>query len=146
MFLDQNIYISGLIKSKNEILGIDNYLNDWVIIIPNFENEALKEELMQFLNSILTAIGVDYSGVLVLNENFISNNHLGILSKYISFKYILSFGISSTKMGLKFHPPKYQFVEIGNYKFLEADTLEMIKNDVVLKKRLWNTLKENIEK
>lgn len=144
MFLDQKIYSNGLLRDKKDIPGIEHYTNGWLVIIPNYEFLEKKEEILKFLKSIFNAIGLDLKDTLILEENFVMYNHIGIISKYIQLKNILVFGVNTTQIGLKFALPKYEFFKISSYNLLIADPLEEIELNVKLKKLLWQALKEKI--
>ena len=102
MFLDQKIYTIGLLKDKNDIPGVQNYTNGWLVILPTYVDLEKKDAILKFLKSIFTALNVDIENTLVLEEDFVKHNHLGILNKYIPLKNILVFGVNTSNIGLKF--------------------------------------------
>ena len=109
MFLDQKIYTIGLLKDKNDIPGVQNYTNGWLVILPTYVDLEKKDAILKFLKSIFTALNVDIENTLVLEEDFVKHNHLGTLNKYIPLKNILVFGVNTSNIGLKFDLTKYQF-------------------------------------
>lgn len=144
MFLDQKIYTIGLLKDKNDIPGVQNYTNGWIVILPNYVDLEKKEAILKFLKSIFTALNVDIENTLVLEEDFVKHNHLGILNKYIPLKNILVFGVNTSNIGLKFDLTKYQFYSLSSYSILLADGLDAIEGNVLFKKALWQAIKEKV--
>ncbi|MBK8673085.1 MAG: hypothetical protein IPN93_08875 [Bacteroidetes bacterium] len=144
MFLDQKIYTIGLLKDKNDIPGVQNYTNGWLVILPTYVDLEKKEAILKFLKSIFTALNVDIENTLVLEEDFVKHNHLGILNKYIPLKNILVFGVNTSNIGLKFDLTKYQFYSLSSYSILLADGLDAIEGNVLFKKALWQAIKEKV--
>mgnify|MGYP000885020565 FL=1 len=144
MFLDQKIYTIGLLKDKNDIPGVQNYTNGWLVILPTYVDLEKKDAILKFLKSIFTALNVDIENTLVLEEDFVKHNHLGILNKYIPLKNILVFGVNTSNIGLKFDLTKYQFYSLSSYSILLADGLDAIEGNVLFKKALWQAIKEKV--
>lgn len=144
MFLDQKIYTIGLLRDKNDIPGVQNYTNGWLVILPTYVDLEKKEAILKFLKSIFTALNVDIENTLVLEEDFVKHNHLGILNKYIPLKNILVFGVNTSNIGLKFDLTKYQFYSLSSYSILLADGLDAIEGNVLFKKALWQAIKEKV--
>lgn len=144
MFLDQKIYTIGLLKDKNDIPGVQNYTNGWLVILPTYVDLEKKDAILKFLKSIFTALNVDIENTLVLEEGFVKHNHLGILNKYIPLKNILVFGVNTSNIGLKFDLTKYQFYSLSSYSILLADGLDAIEGNVLFKKALWQAIKEKV--
>ncbi|MBK6339318.1 MAG: hypothetical protein IPF63_06885 [Bacteroidetes bacterium] len=144
MFLDQKIYTIGLLKDKNDIPGVQNYTNGWLVILPTYVDLEKKEAILKFLKSIFTALNVDIENTLVLEEDFVKHNHLGTLNKYIPLKNILVFGVNTSNIGLKFDLTKYQFYSLSSYSILLADGLDAIEGNVLFKKALWQAIKEKV--
>ena len=72
MFLDQKIYTIGLLKDKNDIPGVQNYTNGWLVILPTYVDLEKKDAILKFLKSIFTALNVDIENTLVLEEDFVN--------------------------------------------------------------------------
>lgn len=144
MFLDQKIYTIGLLKDKNDIPGVQNYTNGWLVILPTYFDLEKKDAILKFLKSIFTALNVDIENTLVLEEDFVKHNHLGTLNKYIPLKNILVFGVNTSNIGLKFDLTKYQFYSLSSYSILLADGLDAIEGNVLFKKALWQAIKEKV--
>lgn len=144
MFLDQKIYTIGLLKDKNDIPGVQNYTNGWLVILPTYVDLEKKDAILKFLKSIFTALNVDIENTLVLEEDFVKHNHLGTLNKYIPLKNILVFGVNTSNIGLKFDLTKYQFYNFSSYSILLADGLDAIEGNVLFKKALWQAIKEKV--
>ncbi|MBL0286444.1 MAG: hypothetical protein KBA13_08875 [Chitinophagales bacterium] len=144
MFLDQKIYTIGLLKDKNDIPGVQNYTNGWLVILPTYVDLEKKDAILKFLKSIFTALNVDIENTLVLEEDFVKHNHLGTLNKYIPLKNILVFGVNTSNIGLKFDLTKYQFYSLSSYSILLADGLDAIEGNVLFKKALWQAIKEKV--
>jgi DNA polymerase III psi subunit len=144
VFLDQKIYTIGLLKDKNDIPGVQNYTNGWLVILPTYVDLEKKDAILKFLKSIFTALNVDIENTLVLEEDFVKHNHLGTLNKYIPLKNILVFGVNTSNIGLKFDLTKYQFYSLSSYSILLADGLDAIEGNVLFKKALWQAIKEKV--
>ncbi|MEZ0483806.1 hypothetical protein [Fibrella aquatica] len=107
------------------------------------DEDLLPSDLL-FLEKVLKAVHLDIQGVDLLNVHGqgIKDVDFGQL---LSGKYIhhfFTFGVPFTRLNLDIMMDRYQPVRFEGITFLMADTLPAIEADVVLKKKLWESLKK----
>lgn len=96
-------------------------------------NQGIKEEHQVFLEKILKAIKLDFNKINLITENI---NTLEDLSS----QKILSFGVDLSSFDVD--KQQYEIIEKDKFKFINADNLSEISQNVNKKRQLWTVLQK----
>jgi len=107
--------------------------------------EDSSEVALSKLEDILHATKIPKQKIARLKMKKISIGLSSILRKnYIS--NVISFGVHPFNLGLKIPNKKYHAHNFENLLFIYSDTLEKLKDDDGLKRKLWMTIKNHLIK
>lgn len=104
-------------------------------------HQSATEEALELLQNILKAINLDMKKqsyrTIITAENalrFVS------LPKKMNFDKVLVFGLSPNDLALHLRWDKYRLYQLSGYDFLFADSLDVLREQVALKKQLWTAI------
>ena len=122
-------------------------LNHKVLILidePKKKEMLVSEAL--FLDNILKAVGQSSENSDILNFSFLSGPDARSVLAEKKINYFITFGVPLIKLRLDLLLPPYTPKQVEGIWFLLTDPLAVIEADVVLKKKLWNALKQMFPK
>ncbi len=151
-FLCQNLFKNSLMghgeaektpeisnKSKIQHLGLNN--QHILFLVNNKEHKYIADAEMDMLTNLLTACKLSVADIALVNFAHCSGiTYEGFISELKSLK-ILTFGVTTKELNLPFNVPDFQIQKFQNQIYLFNPSMEQILNDVLLKKNLWNCLK-----
>ncbi|MEM8528982.1 MAG: hypothetical protein AAGG68_30400 [Bacteroidota bacterium] len=130
-FLDFKLFV--LPETKKGVAARTYQL--FILVNANEYDEASQDLLQKIIGAMKLDLEKD---VLVAelegNENLDANS--------IRYKTLLSFGLSTKRVGIHYPLKKYQLLKKEEQQFLLADVLPKIAADRNLKGMLWNVLKD----
>jgi hypothetical protein len=157
-FLYQSIFKNNLVILKSESAAISlnkkskiNFLggNDKKIVFvgKDDKNTFLADDQMKFLNDLLNACDLTMADIAFLNFRKNTFTYLDI-TEQLSPKKILIFGVTPQELDLPFEIPFFQVQNFHDQLYMISPSLEEIKLNKELKKRLWNCFQKifNIQK
>ena len=101
----------------------------------------LPDDELNFLTGMLTACRLSLDDVAIINTNNSKLvNYKDILSEFKS-KIIFLFGVAPGDFGLPVNFPFFQVQTVSNCTFLYIPALEQRHTDILLKSRLWVSLR-----
>ena len=105
--------------------------------------EYSNPELRSFLAKILQAVNTNLTeDVWVMDINAAEFPKWATLTKELSFKKVIIFGIDASKMGLHIKLPFYKCTFFKEQQILLADKLSAINSENQKKKELWRELQQ----
>ncbi|MES1216869.1 MAG: hypothetical protein ABUT20_15240 [Bacteroidota bacterium] len=119
-------------ENKKNIMVLINYKT--VNIIP--------DEELQFLTNMLSACKLNLADVAIINLDKITNPTYKQITSKVAGNTTLLFGISPSMLELPVDFPHFQVQSFNNSTFLYTPSLEDIKEDKVLKSKLWVCLRK----
>lgn len=133
-----------------QIAGIDN-TGSWkslgnnqknILIVVNYSGIVhLPDEELNFLTGMLTACKLSLADVAIINtNNYEKVDYKDILTQFKS-KIVFLFGVAPGDFGLPVNFPFFQVQSVSNCTFLFTPALEQRQHDVLLKSRLWISLR-----
>ncbi len=140
IFYNTDIYNIPEATEGNRIStnNIEKSLITILLKINDYNNESLN-----FLESIMKAIGFDLNSECILRE--FKENILIDFSKIKdddNSKYLIGFGLKTNQFKTQAIINTEKWNHFDNLSLLLSDSLDKIKNDIKLKKTLWIELKK----
>lgn len=114
-------------------------LNHKVLLLAD---EELDPSNLLFLEKILNAVNLDIDGVDLLNLHGVRDVDFADLVHGKKIHHFITFGVPFSRIHLDILMDRYQPVRFFGINFLMADSLPTVEADRVLKKRLWDALKQ----
>jgi len=114
-------------------------LNHKVLLLAD---EELDPSNLLFLEKILNAVNLNIDGVDLLNLHGVREVDFADLVHEKKIHHFITFGVPFNRIHLDILMDRYQPVRFFGINFLMADSLPTIEADRVLKKRLWDALKQ----
>lgn len=114
-------------------------LNHKVLLLAD---EELDPSNLLFLEKILNAVNLNIDGVDLLNLHGVREVDFADLVHGKKIHHFITFGVPFNRIHLDILMDRYQPVRFFGINFLMADSLPAIEADRVLKKRLWDALKQ----
>ena len=113
-----------------------------ILIVVNYGGIVhLPDEELSFLTGMLTACKLSLDDVAIINtNNYKKVNYKDILTQFKS-KIVFLFGVAPGDFGLPVNFPFFQVQSVSNCTFLYTPALEQRHTDVLLKSRLWVSLR-----
>ncbi len=113
-----------------------------ILIVVDYPAIAnLPDDELNFLTGMLTACRLSLDDVAIINtNNYKLVNYKDILTQFKS-KIIFLFGVAPGDFGLPVNFPFFQVQTVSNCIFLYAPALEQRHTDILLKSRLWVSLR-----
>lgn len=105
---------------------IEGHLNRGILVLSNEADNATGPD--NFLSKILSAVNIDQekaTGLLLLNEQ--ESCWLAPLLNLLNIRYLLSFGIPPSQLGIHIGATLYQPVVINELTIMWADPLSVIR-------------------
>lgn len=113
-----------------------------ILIVVNYGDIVhLPHEELNFLTGMLTACKLSLEDVAIINtNNYKKLDYRDILTQFKS-KIVFLFGVAPGDFGLPVNFPYFQVQSVSNCTFLFSPALEQRHTDVLLKSRLWVSLR-----
>jgi hypothetical protein len=111
-----------------------------LILVNDASNPVSTPEGTELLRKLVLSIHLKNADFALLNYSAYANAKFKHLSSFFACKYVLSFGVAPTALGLA-EQALHQLSEIENIKFIFTHHLHELDGDVAAKKLLWGTLK-----
>jgi hypothetical protein len=124
------IYFSG--KNKQNILVLVNYKHV----------NCMPEEELTFFTNMLSACKLSLADVAIMNLDKTPAPFYKDLTGELNNRIILLFGTAPSALELPVDFPHFQVQSFNNCMFLYTPSLEEIKNDKILKSKLWVCLRK----
>jgi hypothetical protein len=113
----------------------------WLLVRePKAATLSAKDEA--FLDKVLQAVGLSLAQVTLINVHSVPEPDYYYIFKTKNVHQFISFGVPMDEMNMYLPLEPYEVKPIYGIQFLCVDTLERIRTDVMLKKALWNALKQ----
>ena len=128
-------------KSQTEGLKILGENKKNILVLTNYTDAVfLPDEQLSFLTNILNACKISLGDVAIINVfNNLSNYQE--LKKQVKQQKALLFSVSPKEIGLPVEFPPFQVQSFDGCQYLVSPSLNELKNDEVLKGKLWSSLK-----
>ena len=128
------------IAEQIHFLG-DNKKN--ILILVNYAHvNYLPDEELDFLTNMLSACKLSLTDVAIMNLYKTANPSYKDISGKINSSTILLFGTAPSMLELPVDFPHFQIQSFNNNTFLYTPPLENIKDDKILKSKLWVCLRK----
>ena len=115
-------------------------LKNCLIIVADPGNDTINPTEKGFLESILKSVKFQLEDTLTVNVEEVSNESIEALLAEQNHRWLIDFGTNRIR-SLSNNDP-YKPILVGNKKYLKANTLTIISQDVEKKKMLWAALQE----
>jgi hypothetical protein len=113
-----------------------------ILILVNYENISyLPDEELNFLNTMLSACKLNLGDVAIVNLNKIPNPSYKEILNTLNGNILLLFGADPAILNLPVSFPHFQVQSFSSYTFLYTPSLDEIRNDKILKSKLWVCLR-----
>ncbi len=130
---------TGLKKEDWRFLG--NNTRRILVIVQHAGLTHLPDDELKLLTGILEACGLSLEDVAIVNrDQYADKNYADFYSRFQS-KYVFLFGVEPAAFGLPMQFPHFQAQRFGDSQFLHAPALGDMKDDKVLKSKLWVSLR-----
>jgi DNA polymerase III psi subunit len=102
----------------------------------------MTEQQSVFLIDILNACKLNMNDVAVVNLHQNKEVTHKKLATELEAKIVLLFGVSTEEINLPFTIPEFQVQSFNTQKYMRAPSLDILQNEIELKKKLWTSLKQ----
>lgn len=126
-------------SNKWKFLGENN--KNILIIVNSKEAVHLNNEQLNFLINLLSACKLSLGDVSIVNVNNYPNVNYKDLKDYFKSKIIFLFDVDPVSFGLPVSFPHFQVQLFSACTFLFMPSLNILKNDQVLKSKVWVCLR-----
>src|SRR5687768_12232113 len=113
-----------------------------LIVVFNERENALPDESLQFLITILKACQLSLADVAIVATNNKTGLDYKACTAQFESKQVLPFNLAPVDFGIPIHFPEFQIQRFDNRTYLWAPALMLIEKDVETKKQLWISLKK----
>jgi hypothetical protein len=121
--------------------SLGNNQKNVLIVVDYPDIVHLPDDELNFLTGMLTACRLSLDDVAIINtNNYKLVNYKDILTQFKS-KIIFLFGVTPGDFGLPVNFPFFQVQTVSNCIFLYTPALEHRHTDILLKSRLWVSLR-----
>ena len=121
---------------------IDKHNKKNILVVVNYKDVIyLPDEELDLLTNMLTACKLSIADVAIINLNKIETPSYKKIISELNSEVILLFGTEPSALELPVDFPHFQVQSFNSYTFLYTPPLENIKNDKVLKSKLWVCLR-----
>ncbi len=128
-----------LLNSSSDISSNENYAG-FVVFYAKSKDESIAEIQSNLFSKLIeNALKLSLDNFLFIDVT-LKKERFSIISKTISIKKCLMFGVNESQIGINFDVPLYKLVKVSNIDFLRVDTPEAIEKDKNLKNKLWQQL------
>jgi hypothetical protein len=120
---------------------LGNNLRNIVIVVRSGEAVHLPDEELSFLTNMLTACKLGLADVAIVNlERHPGKAYKDFLDEFRA-RTVLLFGVSPSAFNLPVNFPLFQVQVLANCTFLYTEPLGRMKDDPLLKSKLWVCLR-----
>lgn len=133
-------HTSPFLKSTKILTG-DNPSGTVIV----YDAASSAKELQDFLEKILTSVGLDLSKVTRIDCQNLPTS-ITEWDNWAVSKEVLLFGVSAQQIGIQYSILPYQLIKVGEKRILQCESLDVIKESADAKKMLWGNLKLIFEK
>lgn len=112
-----------------------------LILVDNPDAVHLPDNELTFLTGVLSACNLSLADVAILNINKNPTVAYKELTTFFSTKIVLLFDIEPSAFGLPMSFPHFQIQAFSGNSFLYSPSLKSLRNDKILKSKLWICLK-----
>lgn len=120
---------------------LGNNLKNIVIVVRSGEAVHLPDEELGFLTNMLTACKLGLADVAIVNfEKHPGKTYKDFLDEFRA-RAVLLFGVTPAEFNLPVNFPLFQVQTLGNSTFLYTEPLGRMKDDPLLKSKLWVCLR-----
>jgi len=113
-----------------------------ILILVNYENISyLPDEELSFLTNLLSACKLNIGDVAIINLNKIPGMSYKDILNSLHGNILLLFGTNPATLNLPVSFPHFQVQSFSSYTFLYTPSLDEIRNDKILKSKLWVCLR-----
>lgn len=113
-----------------------------LVLVDDPDYQPLSPSDAIFLNKILQAVHLNTDGVDILNLGGAKRMDFRPLLSGKQIHHFISFGVPFLSLNLEILMDRYQPKNIAGINFLLAESLAVIQEDVIHKKRLWASLQK----
>jgi hypothetical protein len=111
-----------------------------LVIVQHNDVVHLPDDELKLLTDMLAACGLGLADTAIVNFKSDITGHQSLLDKFIP-KIVFLFGVEPADFGLPLSFPHFQIQPFAKSSFLFSPSLTEIKNDQVLKSKLWVSLR-----
>ena len=111
------------------------------ILINNTESGILSDKDFNFLAGILNACRLNMSDVAIVNLHNVNEKNYVAINNATNPVTVFMFGIDQLEIGLPIQFPHFQPQPYNNVTYLCAPELDILREDRLLKSKLWVSLK-----
>ncbi|MEJ0105464.1 MAG: hypothetical protein WDO19_24170 [Bacteroidota bacterium] len=113
-----------------------------ILILVNYEKlNYLPDEELTFLTSMLGACKLNLADVAIINLDKIPAPSYKEILDQLNGNILLLFGTDPSRLNLPVSFPHFQVQSFNKYTFLYTPSLDEMKNDKILKSKLWVCLR-----
>jgi DNA polymerase III psi subunit len=136
------IYSLNEIYNPNPIIQDNKSSIEYPLIIyVGYNKDDFPPELELLLTNILKALKLSFTEILVIYQEDILNKRIRNV-KNSTINKVVSFGIQPQNIGFNVSKIPYEMMEFKNTRLILADDLAEIKNNSLLKQKLWIELQK----
>jgi len=136
--VDRNKTIGSKPVKETETEQNPLYDNATVIFLEYPEKQSLPEVYQNFLSKILGSVELDPTKVKMIFSEDLKNI---AEDDFENCKVIAFLSQDQDNLSSLFNSPRYKVKTLKKNKFLLCDSLDLINNETVLKRKLWEQLK-----
>lgn len=127
---------------KNEWITLGSNEKKITIIVNYEDSKHLPDDELSFLSEILSACRLSIGDVAILNTNNHKNTSYKEFFKTLEPVTVILFGVDPAQIQLPVVFPEFQIQFFSKISFLFSPTLQELRNDKILKSKLWVCLKQ----
>lgn len=129
-------------KIENEWITLGNNEKSITIIIDYKGSKHLPDDELSFLTEILSACRLSIGDVAILNINNYKNINYKEIFEHLEPAKVILLGVDPGRIQLPVVFPKFQIQSFSKASFLLSPTLRELRDDKILKSKLWICLKQ----
>ncbi|HMU46406.1 MAG TPA: hypothetical protein PKC72_08570 [Chitinophagaceae bacterium] len=129
-------------KIENEWISFGNNEKNITLIVNYKDSKHLPDDELSFLSEILSACRLSIGDVAILNINNFKNISYKDVFEKLEPAIVILLGVDPGHIQLPVVFPEFQVQSFSKTSFLFSPPLQELRNDKILKSKLWVCLKQ----